>query len=63
MYATTFIFALMKSPASTGLFMASLFATITVPVLLYGYGMVYRYLKNRNRPTPPEEPTSDKDTP
>jgi len=48
MYVATFVFALMKSPASTGMFKAAVYCTITVPVLLYGYSLVYKYLKNRN---------------
>lgn len=49
MYAATFIFALMNSPTSANLFMASLIATIIVPVLIYGYSLVYKYLKNRRQ--------------
>lgn len=49
LYAATFIFALMKSPASTGMFKAAIYCTITVPVLLYGYSLVYKYLKDRNK--------------
>lgn len=45
MYACTLIFALMGSPASTGLFKASVAATILVPVLLYAYILVARLLK------------------
>ena len=45
MYACTLIFALMGSPASTGLFKASVAATILVPVLLYVYILVARLLK------------------
>lgn len=48
MYVATFVFALMKSPVSTGMFKASIYCTITVPVLLYGYSLVYKYLKDRN---------------
>lgn len=49
LYAATFVFALMKSPASTGMFKAAVYCTITVPVLLYGYSLVYKYRKDRNK--------------
>ena len=42
LYASTMIFALSGSENSIG-------ATIIVPVLLYAYMMIYRYLKNRNK--------------
>ena len=45
MYACTIILALMGSPATTGLFKASVAATILVPVLLYAYILVARLLK------------------
>ena len=45
MYACTLVFALIGSPASTGLFRASVAATILVPVLLYAYILVARLLK------------------
>ena len=41
LYASTMIFI--------GWFKASIAATIIVPVLLYAYMMIYRYLKNRNK--------------
>ena len=37
MYIATLVFALMDSPLASGLFRASVAATILVPVLLYGY--------------------------
>ena len=45
LYASTMIFALSGSENSIGWFKAS----IIVPVLLYAYMMIYRYLKNRNK--------------
>ena len=46
MYAATLIFALIDSPAASGLFRASVAATILVPVLLYAFILVARLLKN-----------------
>lgn len=45
MYAATLIFALIGSPASRKLLMASIACTILLPVLLYAYILVYRLLK------------------
>ena len=47
LYTATFIFSLMDSPEAGNWFKASLFCTIAVPVLLYGYILIYRTLKGR----------------
>ena len=47
LYAATFVFALMDSPAAGGWFKASLFCTIVVPAVLYGYYVAVRYLRRR----------------
>ncbi len=49
MYGATMFFALSGSPSADGWFKASIFCTIAVPVLLYAYMLVYRYLKNRKK--------------
>lgn len=59
MYIVTFVFAMMKNPASDGLFKASIFCTLTIPILLYGYQLVYKLLKNRNNPVAPPADGSD----
>ena len=59
MYACTLIFALMGSPASTGLFKASVAATILVPVLLYAYILVARLLKGSGSDGPSDEPAGN----
>lgn len=50
MYGSTLVFALSQNPDSTGWFKASIYCTVAVPVLLYAYTMIYKYLKNRNHP-------------
>lgn len=57
MYGSTLVFALWGSPDAQGWLMASLYCTIVIPVLLYGYNLIYRHLKNRTRKDPgfPEE--------
>lgn len=47
MYASTLIFALMDSPSAKGLFMASVFCTIVVPVFLYAMIQTARILRGR----------------
>ena len=47
LYACTLIFALMDSPAASRLLAASVAATILIPVLLYGYILIARLLKER----------------
>ena len=48
MYVCTLIFALIGSPASDDLLKASIAATILIPVLLYGFILITRLLKNKN---------------
>lgn len=42
MYISTLIFALLDRSETMGLLKASIACTITLPVLLYGYMLVYR---------------------
>jgi len=62
MYITTFILGMMKSPATDGLFKAAVFCTLTVPILLYGYQLVYKYLKKRNDTIVSTEKDNEKST-
>ena len=41
LYALTLVFALMKSPAAQDLLLASLYATVILPVLIYAILLVY----------------------
>lgn len=50
-YIATLVFALIDSPAASGFFRASVAATILVPVLLYGYILIARLLRNRHTDT------------
>lgn len=47
LYVITLISAIFTTPGTKGLFMACVFATVAVPVMLYAYMMVYRMLKRR----------------
>lgn len=45
LYASTLIFALIGSELSTNLLKAAVACTILLPILLYGYMLLYRLLK------------------
>ena len=61
-YAATPIFALMDSPAASGLFRAAVAATILIPVLLYAIIMTARLLEGRGTDScPPDEEKSRDD--
>ncbi|WP_251492999.1 hypothetical protein [Otoolea muris] len=47
LYACSLIFALMDSPLSQNLLMASVYCSIAVPVGLYAFVLLIRHLKNR----------------
>ena len=44
MYVVSFIAAIMAKPQAHGLFMASVGMTIMVPLLLYGYTIIYKVI-------------------
>lgn len=45
LYVLTLVFGLMQSPQTTNLLMASVAATILVPVVLYAYQRIYRFVR------------------
>ncbi len=48
LYVSTLIFALMDSAQSTNLLMASIAATILIPVLIYGFTLFTKLSKNES---------------
>ncbi len=44
MYLSTIVFALSDSPDAEAWFKASIFCTVVIPVLLYGYMAIYKYV-------------------
>ena len=48
LYLTTFVASIFQSEFSANLFMASLYCTVIVPIMLYAYLLVYRVLKKKN---------------
>ena len=61
MYVVTLILAFMKDPAAHRLFEGAIVATVGVPVVLYAYMLMYRYLKGRNEAhsEKPDDQTKD----
>lgn len=49
LYITTFVIACFTDKNSGGLFMASLFATVVFPILLYGYQLILKSLSDRDK--------------
>ncbi len=58
-YVSTLISALMGSDATQGLFMASLFCSIGLPIVLYGYMILFKYLKSKSEPKEKDAPNPD----
>ena len=50
MYASTIFFALSDSPDAIYLFRASIFCTVIIPVMIYGYMIIYRIFSKKNQP-------------
>ncbi len=44
LYLISFISAVLAKPYASELFMASIFCTIVIPILMYGFLIVYRYV-------------------
>ncbi|MBT9779373.1 hypothetical protein GPL15_23110 [Clostridium sp. MCC353] len=49
LYISTLVFALMKSPNAQSLLTLSIYCTVAVPVFLYAFGLVSKYLKERDQ--------------
>ena len=47
-YISTLVAALIGSKATEGLFMASLFCSIGLPIILYGYLIIIKFFKHRS---------------
>lgn len=48
-YLSTLIASLMHSEFAHGLFIASMFCSIAVPLVLYGYMLIYKYFSSRDK--------------
>lgn len=48
LYITTIVLSFFKSETAHAWFMASLYTTIALPVIIYGYTVLYKFIKNIN---------------
>lgn len=48
LYLSTLLFAIFENPNTYLWFRASIVATIAVPVMIYAYTLIFKYLKHRN---------------
>lgn len=55
LYLSTLVFALMKSSLAADLLKVSLICTVIIPVLLYGYILIYRVLNKSDHDKKPGE--------
>lgn len=55
LYITTLALALSSNPNAANLLMASVAATILIPVLIYVYQFIYRLLKNKKNQIPGDD--------
>lgn len=56
LYLCTLIFSLMSGELALGLFRASIFCTVAIPILLYVYMTVYKVLRGRGVPKEDRKP-------
>ncbi|HWT76480.1 MAG TPA: hypothetical protein VN258_17420 [Mobilitalea sp.] len=55
MYLISFISAFFASKYSSGLFLASIFSTIVIPIMLWWFITVYKWVHRGDNPTNPED--------
>ena len=60
MYLSTIVFALSDSPNADYWFKASIFCTVVIPVLLYGYMAIYKYVIKKDGTKPGQDKDKDK---
>lgn len=60
LYVITFVAAILATPRAKDFFMASIVATIMIPILIYVYLVVYRLVTGNGDKTEKEEAQQDK---
>ena len=50
MYLVSFISAFVATEYSNGLFLASIFSTIVIPIMIYGFIAIYKYVHRDDKP-------------
>jgi uncharacterized BrkB/YihY/UPF0761 family membrane protein len=49
MYIISFISAFVASEYSNGLFLASIFSTVVIPIMIYGFITIYKYVHKNDK--------------
>lgn len=49
LYGSVIVFSLLDHPIAKDMLMLSVAATVVIPILLYGYQLIYKYLKNNDK--------------
>lgn len=50
MYIISFISAIFASEYANGMFLASIFSTVVIPIMIYGYITIYKYVHRNDNP-------------
>ena len=58
MYVTTLIASIIQTEFAQSLFFASLYCTFIVPVVIYGYELIYKVVKGKKAIPPIDEATT-----
>lgn len=45
LYVVTLLSGIFTTPATKGLFMACIFSTVAIPIMIYAYMLIYKILK------------------
>lgn len=61
MYVATLVLALVDSTAKMGMFKGSIALTIFVPVVIYGYTLVYKFFAGKNSSNVSDTKDTDSD--
>ena len=57
MYVISFISAIIATEYANGLFLASVFSTIVIPIMIYGFIEIYKYVHRNDKKMGKDETT------
>ena len=60
LYLSTLFFALFENPNTYLWFRSSVIATIAVPILIYAYTLIFKYLKRQDHIQSPQDNDTEK---
>jgi len=55
MYIISLISAFFATKYAPGLFLASIFSTIVIPIMIYGFFTIYKYVHKNDEPENPDK--------